>query len=67
MINLTKDMIKKILLALLTLIIIGLFIVVFYVADRVDASFNTTYIEKPYTFTERTSSLSVLMIPLLRK
>ena len=50
-------MIKKILLGLLALIIIALFIVVFVVADRVDASFNTTYIEKPYDFTERSVKL----------
>lgn len=50
-------MIKKILLALVLLIIIGLFIVVFYVADRVEASYNTTYIEKPYKFTQRSVDL----------
>jgi len=50
-------MIKKILLALLTLIIIGICITVFYVADRVDAGFNPTYIEKPYNFTDRSVNL----------
>ncbi len=50
-------MIKKILIALALLIIIGICVVVFYVADQVDAGFNPTYIEKPYSFTERSVKL----------
>lgn len=50
-------MIKKILLGLLILIALAISIVVGFVADKVDADFNPTILEKPYDFTERSVEL----------
>ena len=50
-------MIKKAFLALLLLLITGIAITVLFVADKVDAGFNPTYIDKPYEFTERSVML----------
>lgn len=50
-------MVKKIILGLFLLIIIGVTIVVVFVADKVDADFNPTILEKPYAFTDRSVEL----------
>lgn len=50
-------MIKKILFGLLALIILALCIIFFYVADRVDANFNTTSLEKPYKYSNQADNI----------